>query len=302
MLQVIQRVGIGLKLMAPSGEFDPRNVFTAAQTLIKSGFAKPTLLWVHSMGPHGPYAAAPPFLQSFDPSDFALTRLASEPPVVFFARFNPDFPQRYVGRYDEAVAANDAALGKFLDSLVKQGLYDDALIVITADHGESFGHSYGGHGGPGLYEDLIRIPLLIKLPGQQAGQRISTPAQQVDILATVRDVLGLPADSFAEGRSLLSAMRGAVESETVYSMNFEQSRPTGSLANGSVAMIDGPWKYIHYFGKQVYPQMPVLEDVLYDLDRDPDELSSQIKAQPERSRSMQTQIEAQLALHGKPLQ
>lgn len=297
---IAERAGIAARLIPTSGIHDPRRVFNVARTLTKGGFSTPTLLWVHSCGPHAPYAAASPFLRSLDPSTFGLTRLDSSPFWSFEAQSDPNFPERYIGRYDEGVAANDAALGDFLDFLVKQGLYEDALIIITADHGESFGHGYGQHGGPELYEDLIRIPLLIKLPHQHVGQHISLPTQQVDFLATVRAVLGLPADSFIEGHSLLPTIHGAMDSRPIFSMNFEQNLPTSSLTKGTVTMIDWPWKYVHYFG--IYQGMSAYRDALYDLEDDQDELNNRVQTEPERAQRMLADIKTQLANHGSALQ
>jgi arylsulfatase A-like enzyme len=98
---------------------------------------------------------------------------------------------RYVlDLYDEEILASDQQFGKLIDLLKEQDLYDNTLIVVLSDHGEEFNdHGSYGHGGR-LWEELIRVPLLIKLPGAEfAGTRVTERVRVMDILPTVAAVL-----------------------------------------------------------------------------------------------------------------
>jgi arylsulfatase A-like enzyme len=104
--------------------------------------------------------------------------------------------------YDSCIAFLDEQLGRLLDDLQGQGLLDNTLVIITADHGEAFGdHRNLGH-GESLYLDEIGVPLVILSPGAPAGRVVTDPVSLRDLPATVVDQLGLEAGSPFPGRSL----------------------------------------------------------------------------------------------------
>ncbi len=93
------------------------------------------------------------------------------------------------GRYQSEVAFVDDAIGAFLDGLKKRGLYDDALVIVTADHGEEIlDRGWIGHTVT-LHEELVRVPLIVKLPrGERRGTTIPAPVSQIDLPATILDL------------------------------------------------------------------------------------------------------------------
>jgi arylsulfatase A-like enzyme len=285
-------------------QFDPQLAFAAARRIINAApRGQPIFLWVHLFPPHDPYITPAPFVGTFAAGPELRDRTSSKPPYGYEAGQHLDFPGVWRLRYQEAIRYIDHHVGVFLDELRESGRYAPSLIIITADHGESFSKFYGAHGGPALHEELVRIPLLIKLPGQSERRETRQLSEQVDLLPTMLELAGLgPLPPRVEGISLVAALRGRETARPVFSMNFQQSTRLGSLDTGTVAMVDGRWKYVHYFGKIYYPYMPVLEDALYDLEADPTEQSNQVVAQAERAGLMRKQIEAQLAQHARPLQ
>jgi len=289
-------------LWAQADHFDPEIAFSAARRLIgERDRAKPMFLWIHLLPPHDPYATPAPFVGRFDSGLHARTRFDSSPSGLFAAGLDKDFPTRYVGRYDEAIAYVDHHIGLFIDWLKQRRSYDQTLLVVTADHGESFSHSYGGHGGPMLYDDLIRVPLIIKEPGQTNGRRVTPLSEQIDLMPTVLDLAGIPIEGSVEGRSLEPVLQGEKLDRPVFSMIFEQSNRFGVLHTGSVAMIEGRWKYVRYRGQSKYPYMPKLEDLLYDLQADPGENSNLIAIEPIIASRMRAAIEEKLRVHGEPV-
>ncbi|UCG32110.1 MAG: sulfatase [Phycisphaerales bacterium] len=98
--------------------------------------------------------------------------------------------------YDGGIASMDSWLGDFLRRLRLRGLYDRSLIILTSDHGEEFedhlrGAIYAAH-GHSVYDEMVRVPLIIKLPHRQfAGMRITSTARMIDLMPTVLDVLGI---------------------------------------------------------------------------------------------------------------
>ena len=180
----------------------------------------PFFLYVHTTDPHEPYTPPSPFRERFvQPSDHGLFRPLQErvdpalaaDPMLTREQINLDF----IDLYDAEIAFNDAQFGILMQRLKELGVYDGALIVMLADHGEAFlEHGKWGH-GTSLYAEQINIPLLVKLP-QGRGARVVALSQQVDVLPTILGVAGVEIPSQVQGRSLLPAItRGEEVHETV---------------------------------------------------------------------------------------
>jgi arylsulfatase A-like enzyme len=277
---------------------DPETVFAEARDMLtRRRPGVPFFLWLHLLPPHDPYAAPPPFGGRFDPGPARRSRLDSSPAFHWAAGHDPAFPHGYVGRYDESLLYVDAHVGRFLDWLRAKDLYDRTLIVVTSDHGESFSRGYGIHGGPLLHEDVIRIPLLVKEPEQRQPRRVPTAAEQADVAPTILALAGVPPHGGFEGRSLVPLLRGQAldRARPVFSMSFERNAREGPLTTGSVAMIDGDWKYVRYTGHPAAPRH--LDDELYRLDVDPDERDNLAAAHRDVAAGMRSAIERQVEMH-----
>lgn len=106
-------------------------------------------------------------------------------------------------RYDEFILYSDRQFEMFLSRLAQTFDLSNTLIILTSDHGESFSHGFLGHDGPHLYEPLVRIPLIIKMPGNANGKSIDMRVEQIDIAPTILDLIGIQVPEWMEGRSLL---------------------------------------------------------------------------------------------------
>jgi arylsulfatase A-like enzyme len=111
-----------------------------------------------------------------------------------------------------AVSYVDAGIGLLLDALEERGLADEVFLIVISDHGQALGeHGIVGPYRPWLHDELIHVPLLIRLPhGEEAGRRIAALTQPVDLFPTLLDVFGLPSPS-AHGHSLLPLIRGKTD-------------------------------------------------------------------------------------------
>ncbi len=181
---------------------------------------EPLFLFVHLFDPHYDYVPPAPWDTRFDP-DYA-GEMDGRDYYRDLRVFDPDAtPRRRIGARDlEHVIAlyrgeigwTDAAVGEMLDELRSAGRFDDALIVVTSDHGDEF-FEHGGRGHRhSLFDELLRVPLLVRLPAASAvPSRPATVEEQVslsDVAPTILDALGLPVPRSMDGRSLVPALRG----------------------------------------------------------------------------------------------
>jgi arylsulfatase A-like enzyme len=142
-----------------------------------AGKGKPVFMWVHYFDPHSPYDFR---------KDFAdLERNGSRDAT----RAGDKEMQERITNYDTEIAYMDWHMGKLFAALDELKLRDSTLVVLTADHGESLGeHDYVGHGRH-LFEDIIRIPLIVRFPGKvRAGSTVSAQVSLLDIAPTILDL------------------------------------------------------------------------------------------------------------------
>ena len=255
----------------------------------------PVFLWVHFFPPHDPYAAPKPWLGLFDASANAANPIDSHPAGLFEAKdTSKERLDILKARYDESIAYVDHYIGPLL-SAVYEDLGSNTAVIFSADHGESFDHGYGNHGGVMLYEDLIHVPLIIRLPDGNAGRRDDL-CSQIDLAPTIAELAGIPPSRAWTGRSLLQPELTA--DRPVFSMSFEENRSHAKLATGSVAILSGNWKFVRFFGEPRYPEIPVLHDKLFDLQADPHEYSDVSNFHPDIARDLSAVIDQQLSLTG----
>jgi arylsulfatase A-like enzyme len=214
-------------------------------------------LLVNYFDPHAPYE--PP--AGYD--DLPAARHALDVSVADVNRGAPLTAAQhaaYVDRYDGEIRFMDHALGRLLDALRAAGRYDDALIVITADHGESFGeHGLMQH-GPWLYDEVLRVPLLVHFPsGRHAHTVVTDTVSLVDLLPLIATEVGLDVpddtDGVPIGRRDLALAEAARDVVAImgYGRRFDREL---------TAAIRWPWK-LHLPA----PGRPEL----YRLDEDPGE-------------------------------
>ncbi len=182
----------------------------------------------------------------FDPHDPVLLPPEQYRPEMELSRSNT---KEYIRRvYDGEIRFMDSELGRVLDWLRKEGLYEKTLIVIVADHGEGLGdHDFWTHGI--LYQEQILLPLIFRVPGGKS-KTISSRTRSIDILPTVLDLLEVSDRQPRDGKSLLPAMRrkSGIKDRTAYaeSQNEFTMHVMGREYKKDVlySFIEGDYKYI----------------------------------------------------------
>ena len=127
----------------------------------------------------------------------------------------PDDWRYIIARYWGNCSLVDTHVGSILDTLEECGLDDNTIVVYTSDHGDMMG-SHGLLEKCVMYEEAVKVPLLIRLPGQTESRRIMGPVGQVDLLPTLLDYMGKPCPSHLEGNSLRGAMDSGSASTDVF--------------------------------------------------------------------------------------
>ncbi len=153
----------------------------------------PFFLWVHVYDAHDPYDPPSPYKEKY----------AADP-------------------YDGEIAYVDSCMGKLFAELKKHGLYDETMIAVMADHGESLGaHGENTH-GVFLYDETLHVPLLIKLPlNRVAGKQVDTRVSLVDVAPTLLDEAGIAVPKEMQGESLaqiISPAKNAKPGKIVHPM------------------------------------------------------------------------------------
>ncbi len=233
------------------------------------GERPPFFLFLHAIDPHGPYDPTPEFEQMFDAGGvhasyrtvrklLDLNRPGVEP--------EPGVAEALSRLYDAEVAQNDRAFGELLDELEARSLAQDTAVIHVSDHGEEFAEHGRWEHGLTLYEEVLRIPFLMKLPGV-GSRRVETPAQHVDLMPTLLGQLGIEAP-LTDGRDLLTPRRRDDDRRDVF-VHLDVDNHRGA------AVIRGRWKYVLPLSPSVGPG-----PMLFDLRADPGELRNLAREEP----------------------
>jgi choline-sulfatase len=185
------------------------------QWLDKRPKKKPFFLYVHAIDPHVPYKPTARFLSVYDPLpykgvvDFSGDTTLLEKIKIGKIKVNERDKQHLEALYDSEISYHDLHFRAILAALDKRDLAQDTMIVVVADHGEEFwDHGSVGH-GHSVFEELLRIPMVIRVPGvTTSARRVDASSGLVDIVPTVFEALGKAPPPGLSGRSLLPQLRG----------------------------------------------------------------------------------------------
>ena len=217
--------------------------------------AEQFFLFLHYYDPHSPY----------------------EPPEPFATEYSE---QLYAGE----IAYVDHCIGQVIDKLKALGLYDSTLLIITGDHGEMLGehgeqlHAYF------IYQGAIKVPLILKLPGQDTPRRVEQVVGLVDLVPTICELLAIEAPQDIQGLSLsefFDDSDGPLSERTQYS---ESLTPTKYGRNSLLSLATRSWKFI----QTTRPE-------LYDLLNDPMESDNLVDREPRQAQIMADQLKQLLA-------
>ncbi len=200
----------------------------------------PFFLWTHYFDPHQPLLPPSPYRERY-----------------------PDSP------YDAEIASTDEAVGRILARLERDGELDNTLVILTADHGEGLGEHGEATHALLLYSSTLRVPLILRGPGLDAGTTVSAPVSTVDIFPTVLQQLGLEIAPEVQGQALPQSDQEAPEQREIYAETMLGRliygwSPLERLTADHMMLIRGP-----------------SDTRLYDRAVDPDELNNLGPSRPD---------------------
>lgn len=219
---------------------------------------KPFALFVHLFEPHGRWIGHKEY-------DFGRGETTRE---------------KHINNYDSEIAYVDNYVGRIVAQLKSTGIWDNAVVVLTSDHGEGFNeHGYFYHGQT-LYNEVIHVPMLWRVPGWPA-RKIETPVSIVDIPPTVLDLMGLQIPDEFQGTSLVPAMVGdTLEPRPI----FSELLPYTSWKESHKTVIEGDWKLIHVISAGRFE--------LYNLADDPMEKNNVYADHPKKAETLKRHLDA----------
>lgn len=210
------------------------------------------------------------FLHYFDPHD------PYRPPEPFASQYADDL-------YSGEIAFTDSCIGQVIGKLKALGLYDSTLLIITGDHGEMLGeHGEKGHGFF-IYQSALRVPLVVRLPGQETAHRASDAVGLVDLVPTVCSLLQVDRPPVLHGEDLSPALLGKPLPFPPRTLYCESLYATRYDANSLLGFVGEQWKYI----QTTRPE-------LYELPRDPRESNNLAGRSAEQVQSLRQKMQQTL--------
>jgi arylsulfatase A-like enzyme/HEAT repeat protein len=230
----------------------PERVAQVLDYLDKQDAHAPVFAWVHVFAPHEPYQRHAEF----------------------------DFGERDVDRYDSEVAFADATVRGLIEGFEKRR--PGALLIVTADHGEEFGDHGGRYHGTTVYEEQVRVPLIVVAEGALEPAIVSQPVQTIDLLPTVLSGLSIPVRPRIRGRDLGGLLSGG--SAEPLGFAYAETDRQSMLARGSLRLLC---------------ERRLGACQLFDLDRDPGQQRDVAQLLAPRFDALRAEVQRFNASHGR---
>ncbi|MCC6424285.1 MAG: sulfatase, partial [Phycisphaerales bacterium] len=248
-----------------AGSIDDQYTVDEAIKWVGQGPKAPFFIYFNLQSTHFPYRIPAEAKRKFSDGkiDFMMT----------FGHFPPEKLREIRDLYDDSAYYIDQQLGRFIDYLKQQGVWDNTIIILSGDHGEAFlEHHFATHAGP-LYNEVMKVPLVMRIPGM-ASRRWDRLADHIDVAPTLLHALGLPPHPAFQGINLLGPPPTAPR--TVYMVAQSPLAHQYALVRGRYRLL-----YDRTFHKRI----------LYDLQNDPGEKRDIAEEHPEIVRELSERLD-----------
>ncbi|MCP5058528.1 MAG: sulfatase [bacterium] len=187
-------------------------------------------LLIHSFETHAPYAPPDPAVRLFD-AGYRGT-VGERFNRAFVHRATDGFQassrerEHLTARYDGEIRYVDETLGRIFQMLRTRGVYDEALVILVSDHGEEFFDHGGWQHGQTFFDEMIRVPLIMKFPrGTIAPRRVTRQVEMIDVVPTILDYLNLEGGDRLDGESLLPLLSADPDSGSAVAISEQSDGP-----------------------------------------------------------------------------
>ncbi len=259
----------------------PQPLLSLIESWLQKNARRRFFAYIHFDPPHQPY---------LQPDEMTQMLAGQRPPTFVPGHFefpvgdrellakslHPPLPE-WIDLYDANLRFADWAVGELVRLLREADVFERTVLVVSADHGEAFGeHGYLWH-ERGVYDELVQVPLVLRLPGGAGAGEVAGLTQTIDLLPTMFDLfeVSYPRDGI-QGTSLLPLMAGMEDRAHDYVMVRSDGRPPSYLVRGEEWALmlwgNGEWR------------------ALYDLARDPEQRTNVIEDYPEVAEKMLAQF------------
>ncbi|HWP93498.1 MAG TPA: sulfatase-like hydrolase/transferase [Thermodesulfobacteriota bacterium] len=232
-------------------------IYAKAVNWLKKGHSRPFFLFLHTYQVHAPYDP-PPAYDIYSDKNYGGIVEVSGNSNDYYKEIKPlmtleDY-HYVIDKYDGEIYYTDYYLGKLFNKLKELNLYDDSIIILTSDHGENFLDHPAYHiDHKELYDEIVKVPLIIKAPMFPTNQIITTQVESIDIMPTVLEKLGISLPNWIDGKSVVELVQKGTYGKT----------HAFSERNYRYKMIrSNDWKLIHRSDTELE---------LFDLKNDPGE-------------------------------
>lgn len=186
-----------------------------AQSWLSALGQRPFFLWLHLMDPHSPYYPRQEAFREMTGGEIAPRRARYLNKFWQRSDLAPSGFQRkrnaVMELYDAGLRWVDSEIARLVSGLRQMHLWDDCVFAVTADHGEEFLEHGGRYHAPlHLSEEMVRVPLLLRVPGEKAGKLPSSPMSHLHLAPTLLESIGVHPPSAFRGRSLWANLRQGV--------------------------------------------------------------------------------------------
>ena len=224
-------------------------------------------MYLHYMDPHNPYTPPKPY-------------------NTLYPYIRGDKRSIAIASYDGEISFVDSCIKDLLKKLITLGIYDKTMIILTSDHGEGFiEHDHWYH-GYSIYQEQIRIPLIIKYPNRKPNAEVVTsPVRLIDVMPTIFEILEITKNlPDMEGKSLVRSNKEG-EMRDVY---IDNNLINKNIFKGLIE--DNEWKYIFTEASEIKDVSDFGDEELYNIKNDPGERQNLLKIKPDIVKRMRKKL------------
>jgi arylsulfatase A-like enzyme len=276
-----------------------RSLFQKAVELLKTSRFPNLFLYLHTYQVHAPYTPPEEFLSKLNtnPAHKKREAINYNNPAKTYLPVDEELKKSLKELYQAEILAFDSYFGEFIENLKDMNIYDNSMIVFMSDHGEEFFEHKGWGHSHGLYDELIKIPIIIKFPGSRFKNReIHKAAGVIDIMPTILGYYGIEYETArVDGRNLMPMIETGQKRNPDYVVSSISTGRYFDAVPPKIAVLFDHYKLLYnqpfspenlaFFSDFTRPPETAKFE-LYDLENDPQEKQNIAETQPELKKKM----------------